>query len=425
MVSSRRSELKNVVVVDISHLLKSQTFAGIQRVLYEIFLVTSQKKDFLPILLTNGKALAMPFGAKEDLRLKPHQVNINRAGFFNRLRSFQSRLVKNRLFLPELLLSKIFDFLNRTFLRFKVRNWPEYSKISNSVLLIVHPVHDRSTLKALIRRRDQANNLLAVVVHDLLPVNKPEFFPKSRLESFERYLKFTRKADLLFFVSQKTKDDYCHYFGLDDLSDASQNFWVVNPNGLIPQAGSKKVFRLEEKSTPNVLCVSTFEPRKNHVQLLEACSVLWESGLDFTLTLAGSTGWSNDAIKKKIQDVTSRFPTKLKVVVNPSDSELTSAYFNATFCVYPAIDEGFGIPVIESISFGKRILCADVPAIKGLDQSDYLLLNGKLDNLIASLGKFLVDFQESPIKTKLNSTSMGDMVYRVCRQQLNERRGGI
>ena len=425
MVSSKRSELKNAVVVDVSHLLKSQTFAGIQRVLYEILLVTSQKEDFLPILLMNGKALAMPFVAMEDLRLKPHRVNVNRVGIFNKLRSFQSRLVENRLFLPELLLSKIFDFLTSIFLRFKVRSWREYSKISNSALLIVHPVHDRSTLKALIMRRDQANNLLAVVVHDLLPVDKPEFFPKSRLESFERYLEFTRKADLLFFVSQKTKDDYCRYFGLDGVSNATQNFWVVNPNGLAPQATSKKDCRLEENSTPSVLCVSTFEPRKNHVQLLEACSVLWEGGLDFTLTLAGSTGWSNDAIKKKIQDVTLRFPTKLKVVVNPSDSELTSAYVNATFCVYPAIDEGFGIPVIESISFGKRILSADVPAIKGLDQSDYLLLNGKLDNLIESLGKFLIDFQEGPLKTKLNSTSMGDMVYRICKQQLNERRGGI
>ena len=46
-----------------------------------------------------------------------------------------------------------------------------------------------------------------------------------------------------------------------------------------------------------------------------------------------------------------------------SDKELCDAYRNCTFTVYPSLYEGFGIPVLESLSFGKPCICSNRGAL--------------------------------------------------------------
>jgi glycosyltransferase involved in cell wall biosynthesis len=48
---------------------------------------------------------------------------------------------------------------------------------------------------------------------------------------------------------------------------------------------------------------------------------------------------------------------------NVSDFELSSLYVHSQYTVYPSRYEGWGLPVLESISFGKSCLCSNASSL--------------------------------------------------------------
>ena len=50
---------------------------------------------------------------------------------------------------------------------------------------------------------------------------------------------------------------------------------------------------------------------------------------------------------------------KLVVMEDPSDAELAALYAGCRFTVFPSLYEGWGLPVTESLAFGKPCLIAD------------------------------------------------------------------
>ncbi|SUB16009.1 glycosyltransferase, MSMEG_0565 family [Pantoea agglomerans] len=69
-----------------------------------------------------------------------------------------------------------------------------------------------------------------------------------------------------------------------------------------------------------------------------------------------------------------RIKGKIIQLNNISDPELTLLYKNAWFTLYPSLYEGWGLPVAESLAFGKYCLAssaASVPEVAG-DLLDYI-----------------------------------------------------
>ncbi|MDE7256176.1 MAG: glycosyltransferase [Helicobacter sp.] len=104
-----------------------------------------------------------------------------------------------------------------------------------------------------------------------------------------------------------------------------------------------------------VLYVSTIEPRKNHLLLLDVWQRLAESNLHFPdLVLVGMRGWGADLFWERFKN------EKLRQHIfwydNVGDSELQTFYERAQFCVFPSFDEGFGLGAAESLEHGKPVL---------------------------------------------------------------------
>jgi glycosyltransferase involved in cell wall biosynthesis len=185
---------------------------------------------------------------------------------------------------------------------------------------------------------------------------------------------------------------------------------------LRPTHPESRLLCRDQDILPNILCVSTFEPRKNHLLLLEASSILWKRGIKFTLTLAGSSGWSNSPIHEEILRVQSNFPRNLVVVENPTDEELEQCYLGSSFCVYPAIDEGFGIPVVESILFNRKIVSNPVPSLHLLSKEDYFQLDGTLETLISGISHGIQNFLGAEVRSELDLPVLGEQVYLGCQK---------
>ena len=114
---------------------------------------------------------------------------------------------------------------------------------------------------------------------------------------------------------------------------------------------------------PFVLCVGSLELRKNHRALLKAFVWLnaqgsWPERLQLVLV-----GWGqHPAVVEMVQRVINQ-GLPLRWEVDATDEHLHQLYRSSFFTVYPSLVEGFGLPVAESLAYGKACLCGRNGAI--------------------------------------------------------------
>ncbi len=110
-----------------------------------------------------------------------------------------------------------------------------------------------------------------------------------------------------------------------------------------------------------MLTVSTLEPRKNHAGLVKALLWLWCQGLrHWQLELVG---W---CASPEISELIDRARSLGLPIIQRgflSDEELLACYGDADFCVYPSLEEGFGLPVAESLWHRRPCLCGSNGAL--------------------------------------------------------------
>ena len=79
-----------------------------------------------------------------------------------------------------------------------------------------------------------------------------------------------------------------------------------------------------------------------------------------------------------------------------SGEELIRAYQDCRFTVYPSLWEGFGLPVVESLSLGKPCVCTPFGALKEVaEQGGCLLIkDGEPESIATGIRKLLEDEAE-------------------------------
>ena len=117
---------------------------------------------------------------------------------------------------------------------------------------------------------------------------------------------------------------------------------------------------------PFILSLSTLQPRKNYVRLIQAFARLAPQHPDLLLVLGGGKGWKYDEIlaepaRLDIADRV-RFPGFV------ADEDLPALYSAAELFAYPSLYEGFGIPLLEAMACGTPVLSSDrssLPEVTG------------------------------------------------------------
>ncbi|MCA9159247.1 MAG: glycosyltransferase [Planctomycetales bacterium] len=107
------------------------------------------------------------------------------------------------------------------------------------------------------------------------------------------------------------------------------------------------------------LCVNTFDPRKNHALLLDAFDRLWATGSDVRLCLVGRVGWQCHEILRRISSHR-ELNQRLFVFHDATDAEINYCYQRARAVITTSKDEGFGLPIVESLSRGRTTLASDI-----------------------------------------------------------------
>lgn len=194
-----------------------------------------------------------------------------------------------------------------------------------------------------------------VTIHDLAYLYFPEDFIKKDLWQLKNWTKFSvNKANKVIAVSKTTKKDIVKYYKIDE------NKVSVIYNGFEKTVGAKtsavkhsdiKLARTAEvKPKKYILFVGTIQPRKNLEVLIDAFSKFSQINIDFKLVIVGKKGWLYKSPFEKARSM--KLEDKVIFAGHISDEELIWYYKNAFCLVLPSLYEGFGIPVLEAMSYG-------------------------------------------------------------------------
>ena len=122
--------------------------------------------------------------------------------------------------------------------------------------------------------------------------------------------------------------------------------------------------------------VGTIEPRKGHAVALTAFEKLWDEGSADELWIAGRRGWHVENLVERIKRHP-QYNRKLRWVDSPNDDQLGSLYRQAAAVILASYAEGFGLPIVEAMRFGKPVIVSDLPVFRADCRRRRYLLRGR------------------------------------------------
>ncbi len=192
-----------------------------------------------------------------------------------------------------------------------------------------------------------------VVIHDLA------FFHHSEWNSrwfamWYNYLvpRLAQRSRHIFTVSNTIRQELVQYYHVPE-HKVSVTYNGVGERMLIKQRNIPK-----EKI---ILSVGTFNKRKNQHTLVKA---FLQSKIkdEYMLVLAGDRNkiFADSGITDELAG------DRIKIYEKLTDIDLVDLYQRAEVLVSLSNYEGFGIPIIEGLFFGCKVLCSDIPVYKEL-----------------------------------------------------------
>jgi glycosyltransferase involved in cell wall biosynthesis len=203
-------------------------------------------------------------------------------------------------------------------------------------------------------------------VHDLTAIEHPEWHPAHTRAFLATCLpRAVRSAAVVLTHSEHVRRRVQALWGVP----AERTVTIPPPLGhdFRPLPAANAAARARDRfglDGPFVLHVGTLEPRKNHAGLVAAFERLCDAGFPGPLVLVGKPGWRMGPILERI----ARSPRVSRILRLDSlaDGDLVALYGGCTLCAFPSHEEGFGMPLLESMACGAACVTSDDPALAEL-----------------------------------------------------------
>ena len=231
-----------------------------------------------------------------------------------------------------------------------------------------------------------------VTIHDLSVWRNPQWHPPARLTHIRRHLpKSIAMADVIIVPSHAVFSDLLEHFPEARAKQICVIHLGVNPCDRATSAETERatLAGFDLGSHSYALCVATVEPRKNLQRLVEAYSRLSPTlAKSCPLVLVGGQGWGNALDRAAASKAMQEGWLRMAGYVSEPTREVLLR--NARCFVFPSLDEGFGLPVLEALAAGVPTLAADIPVMRELVGGYALLADPySVDGLRDALGVLL------------------------------------
>ncbi|WP_417371754.1 glycosyltransferase [Gelidibacter japonicus] len=220
----------------------------------------------------------------------------------------------------------------------------------------------KQTLDSFVKRKGLKR---AFIFYDAIPLKMRNIYPPQVFEAHKRYMLNSSEYDLILPISETSRVDYLSYVGA----------WLDRPNGLDQKVRacvlpgefpeSERVTEINKVVSDRItiLSVGTVEPRKNHETLLRAIQIVsTRCNKGIKLVIAGGENLLDPALPGKMDALVAAMPI-VSWVKDADDAHLHQLMQDCDFTVYPSLEEGFGMPILESLWNGKPCICSSKSAM--------------------------------------------------------------
>ena len=265
----------------------------------------------------------------------------------------------------------------------------------NCTYLLPELATEIARLDALQSLGHYSTNRFRVIGYDMCPITVPETCGPAMPAAFARNLAAVRYADVVATISAAAAVEYQGW------ADMLPQIGLVGPRitpCLLPNESAESspqslvagADRLLIGGLPMILVVGSHEPRKNHLAILHAAELLWRRGLRFSLTFIGGNSWGSDQFVSTLRSLQLR-GRPIESISAANDELLWSAYRLARFTVFPSLNEGFGLPIVESIACGTPVITSAFGSMREIaGTGGALLVDPRDDHALAEAMRLLL-----------------------------------
>ncbi|MFH1598100.1 MAG: glycosyltransferase family 1 protein [Patescibacteria group bacterium] len=250
---------------------------------------------------------------------------------------------------------------------------------------------------------------MIVTIHDLIITNFPtkkattlgpiKYWLKQR--GYKTVIRLAvKRAQRIITVSQYSKQQIIKHFKIDsdkivvtyEACDSKKK--SDNPD---PVLAKYKISR------PYLLYVGNVYPHKNIERLLKAFAQISKERFDLKLVLVGKEDYFYKRIKGVVDDLD--LLTKVIFTGFVIDADLAAIYQESSAYIFPSIEEGFGLPPLEAMSYGVPVVSSNSSCLpEVLGQAAHYFDPLSIEQIISSVNKVLDD---SNLRDRLVQSGLG------------------
>jgi len=224
-------------------------------------------------------------------------------------------------------------------------------------------IDERAQLLEYVRK---AGLRCAAVFYDAIPWKMRDIYPIHFSEAHREYMIGLSEFDLVFPISAFTGADLIDFLGISllRLQGVDSKIRAVVLPGEFPESPRVTTIKPRAEGPITILCVGTVEPRKNHETLLRAFDLAAQNtDVPLKLIIAGGGHSVEPELADRVRTFVENHPD-VTWEENADDERLRELHFACNFTVYPSVEEGFGLPILESLWYAKPSICADFGAMR-------------------------------------------------------------
>ena len=194
---------------------------------------------------------------------------------------------------------------------------------------------------------------VSVMIHDLMPITEPRWFPVALQDEFRAGVDAVRhEADLVIANSVATADSLARHW----TAPATPTVLAAHLGVCLPQ-GSEPRRRVPPH--PYFVFLGSLEERKNVEVLFDVWASFAGEAVKPVLILV-SPPPADAALAKRI----AALAPAVRLMPGLHDRAVADLLRGSRALVLPSRAEGFGLPVVEALSLGVPVICSDLPALR-------------------------------------------------------------
>lgn len=219
-----------------------------------------------------------------------------------------------------------------------------------------------------LRRLDPEKAMRRLIyLHDIIPLEAPEYQRPGARDAFANYLNELTDAPLTIASNSCDTDNRLRLLAARkgwQVEDFLVRIPTIERMARTLRPPRAEVAAYLADSRPFFTIIGTIEPRKNHLLLLNLWRQFAWEGIEMPrLCIIGKRGWENENILDML-DRCEAIQGSLQEFGTLDDHEVQSLIRGSKALLFPSFIEGLGLPLLEAAALDVPCITSDIPVFR-------------------------------------------------------------